>query len=134
MQKTNRQTIERRVALTVAAAVLMALVAAQASHALVGDIGTNHLTFSRPVALPGVVLTAGTYTFERTDANRHVVRVTSRDRRTTYFLGFTQEVRRPRTLPADQAVVFGEAAAGTAHPIRTWYPVGSATGNQFIYW
>lgn len=59
---------------------------------------TPYLTFSQPVQLPGVALAAGTYVFELADpiAAHNVVRVFGRDRRTAYFMGFTNAVERPR--------------------------------------
>ena len=30
-------------------------------------------------------------------------------------------------------VTFGEAPAGSAIPVREWYPTGSNTGHRFLY-
>ena len=93
---------------------------------------TTLLTFSGQVALPGVVLTAGTYTFERADGHPDIVRVLSRDRSRVYFMAFTRQVDRPEGLPASRIVTFGEASGG-APPIEAWYPPDSSTGHGFIY-
>jgi hypothetical protein len=96
---------------------------------------TTYLTFSRSVRLPGVTLDAGTYVFELADPYNAagVVRVLSRDRRTPYFMGFTNATERPRGLRLDASVSFGESAAGVAPPITAWWPIGERTGRAFIY-
>jgi hypothetical protein len=50
-----------------------------------------------------------------------------------YFMGFTRSVVRPAELPKGDTVWFGEAPIGEPRPIVAWYPVGDATGHQFIY-
>ena len=93
------------------------------------------LTFSGPVALPGVTLGTGTYVFELADPDVgwDIVRVRSEDRSRVYFMGFTYRIERPAGLRADRPVSFGEAPAGLATPITAWYPEGESTGHQFIY-
>jgi hypothetical protein len=96
---------------------------------------TMYLTFSGPVGLPGVSLGSGTYVFEIANpmTSGDVVRVSSRDGRTSYFQGFTTPVPKPPSLRADAVVSFGEAAKGTPAPIMTWWPAGESTGRQFKY-
>jgi hypothetical protein len=95
---------------------------------------TTYLTFNRAVALPGVSLDAGTYIFERFDSvSGNVVRVASRDRKKSYFLGLTYLVDRPRGMREDAMVSLGEAPAGTPPPIVAWWPIGETTGHEFIY-
>ena len=96
---------------------------------------TTYLTFNRSVRLPGVTLGAGTYVFELADSYNAagVVRVLSRDRQTSYFMGFTHATERPRGLRLDASVSFGESAGGVAPPITAWWPIGERTGRQFIY-
>ena len=94
----------------------------------------NYLTFSAPFALPGVTLPAGTYTFElAVPGSYDVVRVMSRDRRQLYLTAFTKRVDRPHGLPANRQIVFQEAPAGVAMPIKTWFPIGQPIGHEFIY-
>src|SRR5947207_638607 len=53
---------------------------------------TEYLTFSAPIALPGVVLAAGTYRFEAPGASGiaiGLVRVSSKDGRQVYLTQFT---------------------------------------------
>ncbi len=98
------------------------------------NLHTNHLSFSGPVALPGVTLPGGTYIFERVVAtNPDVVVVRSLDRSKVYFMASTQPQLRPAWLPREQSVVLGESRPGTAPPIAAWYPVGEETGHAFVY-
>lgn len=93
------------------------------------------LTFSTAVALPGTELPAGSYTFQLADPNAssEAVMVLSRDRTRVLFMGLTQRVPRPASLPANRVVTFGEVARGEAVPITAWYPTDDAVGYQFIY-
>jgi hypothetical protein len=96
---------------------------------------TAYLTFSQPVSLPGVSLGAGTYTFEVINPNTSadVVRVSSRDGKIAYYMGFTQRVSRPSNLRADAQVSLGESAANSPRPITVWWHNDAADGHQFIY-
>ena len=93
------------------------------------------MTFSKDVALPGIVLAAGSYTFEAGPGNtsRDIVLVRSRATQKPLYLGFTRPVNRPEGMPSDKTVAFGEAPAGQPTPIAVWYPVGSSTGHEFLY-
>lgn len=95
---------------------------------------TEYLTFSAPIAIPGAVLAAGTYTFEVPDApfSPTLTRVKSRDGKQVYLTQFTRIVDRPREGDVPH-VTFGEAAAGEARPINTWFAMGESLGRQFIY-
>jgi hypothetical protein len=95
---------------------------------------TNYLTFNRPVHLPGVALGAGTFIFELAspDTSMGAVRVLSADRRTSYFLGLTTRVERPRG-GSQGPVTLGEAARDAAPPILAWWPLGESTGYAFNY-
>ena len=128
---TNR--ITRRGTLAVLGLALVGLVAAAPGDAGVDTNRTTQLTFSRPFSLPGVTLGAGTYIFERAapDSAIEVVRVSSRDRRFIYYMGFTELVEKPRGTTSP--VTFGEAPAGLASPVRAWYPTGTHTGHRCLY-
>jgi len=128
----KRNTLARNLALT-AAAALLTLAAASPSGAAIGQ--WDRLTFSGPVALPGVVLPTGSYTFEVANpgSSHPIVRVAHRDSRRVYFAGFTERVQRPASALGEQPVSFGEAPAGAAVPIVAWYPAGGPQGHRFIY-
>jgi len=94
---------------------------------------TNYVTFSAPVALPGVTLAAGTYVFRSpTELDKNVVQVMNRTQTVSYFMGFTTPVDRPLGQP-DRMVTLGEAAPGQATPIKAWFPLGQRDGHAFKY-
>jgi len=94
-----------------------------------------YVTFSGSVQLPGVVLTRGTYVFERAEpqTSDNLIRVLSGDRKRVYLLAFTRRIDRPIGMPRDQVVSFGEAPAGSPPPVTAWYPRGEDRGHEFIY-
>jgi ABC-type Fe3+ transport system permease subunit len=123
----------RRFVLTACVVAMAALVTAASTQAWSPLTRVNHLTFSGPVALPGVVLAAGAYTFESGPAgtNPDIVRVTSRNGQRLLFTGFTMRIARP--AGSNRVVSMGEAAAGEPTPIAAWYPIGMDTGHEFLY-
>ena len=125
----------RRIVLT--AFVVAIAVAFTASSMQAGTIVTNvnRVTFNQPVALPGIVLVPGSYAFESglPGISPNIVRVMSPDYQKQYFVGLTQQVRRPANMAPNQVVALGEATAGAPTPIRAWYPLGSNAGHQFLY-
>lgn len=95
---------------------------------------TNTLTFSGPVALPGVTLPTGTYVFEQLDVTSpDTVVVRNRDRSKVFYLGFTQRAQRPTSMRPDRLVTFGEAERGAPARIAAWYPLGESRGHAFLY-
>ena len=113
-----------------AIAILGVLVAASA-HALTND--TNYVTFSGPVALPGVTLPAGTYTFRTpSDMDKNIVQVMNRGETKSYYMGITRPVARPRGR-TQLLVTVGEASARQVPPIQAWFPLGQTEGHAFIY-
>ena len=130
--RTCTATLVRNLMLS-AAAVLMAMAAVTPSGAAIGP--RDQITFSRPVALPGVVLPAGSYTFEvmNPDSSSTVVRVSHRDTHQVFFSGLTMMAVRPANLAAGRLVTVGEAAAGAAIPITAWYPTGRLAGHRFVW-
>jgi len=126
--------LARTLRTTALAALVMALAASAPMHAG-SEIGrTQYLTFSRPVALPGVALRAGTYIFElpSAESSNDIVRVTSRDRRIVYFTAFTRQVPRPAGVAPAERVSLKEAAPDQPLPIAVWWS-DARTGRQFIY-
>ena len=126
--------LSRNLALIVCVAAVAAVLTATSSQAGMPMTRVNHLTFSQAVALPGVTLPAGTYTFESGPGgtNPNVVRVVSVNRPKLLFLGFTIPISRPAEAQ-DRVLSFGEAQAGEPTPIVAWYPVGSDRGHEFLY-
>ena len=120
--------------LTVFGAAIVVLVMTASGNAWVNHSRMTHVTFTGPVALPGVTLGGGTYIFElASPTSLDLVRVLSRDRSRVYLTAFTTQVRRPAGMPADRLVSIGESPAGTPAPITAWYPLGDVMGHRFIY-
>jgi hypothetical protein len=96
----------------------------------VRPLGADHrLTFSAPIALPGVSLGAGTYIFRRPAAN--VLQVMGVNG-TPYAMVNTASVM--RTSTDGYAIVLGDRAApGAPRRIEAWFAPGEATGQQLIY-
>lgn len=124
----------RRLLIGAAAGVVSLLLIQVPGSAWPAPFEPNTLTFSGAVTLPGVVLPAGSYTFERASSDSpDVIRVLSHDRRQVYFMAFTRLVQRPDGLRKDRVVTFRETPRGAPPQVDTWYPIGSSTGHQFIY-
>ena len=125
----------RSFALIVCVITVAGIVLAVSSEARSPIVESNRLTFDRTVALPGVVLAPGTYTFEREPAGTHpdVVRVTTRNGQRVLFQGFTQRVLRPSGAPQEEIVSFGETTPGRPAPIVVWYPMSASAGHKFLY-
>lgn len=126
--------VNRRFALTACAVVVVALIGAASTQAWSSLTRVNHLTFSGAVALPGVVLPAGSYTFEAgpQDNDSRIVRVLTRDGRRVMYTGFTMLVSRSSATQG-AVITFGEAPKGEPMPISVWYPAHSVIGHQFRY-
>jgi hypothetical protein len=93
----------------------------------------NYLTFNAPVALPGVTLPAGTYTFRTpSDADRNIVQVLNHAETKSYYMGITRPVQRPRGA-VELIVSLGEAPVGQVKPIQAWFPLGERDGHAFIF-
>jgi len=124
--------LNRRAALALCGLAVFGILAERPSHGMSADHATR-LTFSKPIALPGVTLGAGTYVFERAapGSSLEIVRVSSADRRRVVFTGYTELVRRPAGSKAD--VTFGEAPRGAAVPVAAWYPSDTPIGHRFLY-
>jgi hypothetical protein len=123
----------RRLALIACGAAVLGLAVAPAGDAASLALKTNHLTFNGAVALPGVTLPRGTYTFEIVELHPDIVRVLSRDGSRVYFTGFTTTVDRPMDQRAERLITLVETPRGVPPRIETWYPIGESTGRRFIY-
>jgi len=92
------------------------------------------LTFSGPVSLPGIVLPAGTYTFQiaNPESGSRVIQVTDKDRKK--IQGFFMAI--PSTLteiPNQPVVKFAERPEGSPEAIKAWFYPGERTGYEFVY-
>jgi hypothetical protein len=126
-------TVNRNVALVLGIVAIITVFAGAMASATSLTKAT-YLTFSGPVALPGVTLSAGEYLFELADpySTRKVVRVTNRLRSRVYLTAITRPVPRPGGL-RDGLVTLGEARPGSPRPITAWFPENESVGYGFIY-
>jgi hypothetical protein len=121
-----------RKSLLVTVVIGVVLVVGASAYAWSSD--TNYLTFSGPVALPGVTLEAGTYVFRTPDgSDKNIVQVMNRAETKSYYMGITRPVSRPRRNSTELLVTVGEAPARQAQPIQAWFPLGQTVGHAFIY-
>ena len=119
--------------LAVFGAIGLALVVTVTSQAASVVGHTNYLTFSGAVALPGMVLPAGTYTFSIANPNTsaNAVRVSSRDGR------FSPRFHAARAAAGGTAEgphgVTGRVESGHVTADPRLVPSGSPSGHRFIY-
>ena len=126
--------LTRKVLHTLFGVVLLGALATSSIGAMPANKAT-FFTFSKAVQLPGVTLSAGTYTFDVLNpyTSADVVRVMSRDGSKLYLLALTTRIDRPRTHDMKSTIVFGEASRTNPPPIKAWFPDGQTSGRQFIY-
>ena len=119
----------------VVALSMVVLAAASASSARADERDKlTYLTFSKDVAIPGRVLTAGTYTFRLSESqlDRHVVQIL--DQTGTQLITTLLTVADYRLSPTDDTVItFGESAGDAAPRITRWFYPGDTAGEEFIY-
>ena len=126
--------IRKTVSRVFASAVLAVCVSGFASaQSLVSDQRT-FFTFSGPVALPGVTLPAGKYTFRLADsqANRHIVQVFNADGTKIYATLLAIPAER-LAIPDQPEIVFRETPVNSPVAIDTWYYPGTKVGHAFMY-
>jgi hypothetical protein len=90
------------------------------------------VTFSQNVEVSGTVLPAGTYVFQLADSqmDRHVVQVFDQHGSILTTV-LTIPAARPRATD-DISMAFDENAAGSPHPIKTWFYPGRLDGEEFL--
>src|SRR5918993_4134834 len=113
MTAIQRGYSRRKALLGVAGAVLVALGVSVGTDVRASASKRTVITISRAMALPGVTLQPGSYTFEvlNPSSTADVVAVRGNgNRKNVQFVRLTRRVDRPRSLPANQPLSFGEAA------------------------
>ena len=120
----------RRAVMAMGVAAIVMLATSVGGHAAASR---TFLTFSVPVALPGVTLGSGTYVFESVGVLRDMVRVTGKDNHIVYLTAFTNEVARPSGPAPAGGVILGESPSGTPQPIKAWFPEHTRSEREFIY-
>jgi hypothetical protein len=96
-----------------------------------GSASDFYLTFSSPIALPGVSLGPGTYVFRREPSG--VLRVLNADRHQTYLLTFTAPVRRATDLDKYEIHFIEPMVAGAPYRVSAWFTPGSSLGQELLY-
>ena len=97
------------------------------------SLETTKITFNVPVQIPGQVLPAGTYLFQRADSNNpNVIQIFNADR--TALITTVQTVSAERLEPADDTVItLAEPQTGNSEVLVKWFYPGSTIGHEFIY-
>jgi LPXTG-motif cell wall-anchored protein len=91
-------------------------------------------TFNQPIALPGVTLPAGTYTFRVADPTLggRVVQVLNHSGTQNFAMLLSIPTVR-RDMPGESEITFMETAAGMPAAVKVWWQEGSTRGHEFIY-
>lgn len=92
------------------------------------------LTFSEPVEVPGLVLSAGTYWFTLADSqsDRNIVQIWDADR--THLVATTLAVPDYRLQPTGKTVIhFEERPSDSPEAIHSWFYPGANHGEEFVY-
>lgn len=100
-----------------------------------GSLSEYFLTFSSPVAVPGMSLPAGTYLFKFPSEQAKVVQILKADRSNAYVMFHTspvQDIERDLTSDA-QELTWIESVAGEPRAIKAWFLPGQSTGYEFLY-
>jgi len=94
----------------------------------------TYLTFNRPVKVPGVTLTPGTYRFHLTNptTSRNVMQVMSQDGGIVYSQFNTIPDFRPAPTP-DATVTFKETEAAAPPAVHSFFYGGEQRGYEFVY-
>jgi hypothetical protein len=98
---------------------------------------TDHLTkftFNQPIALPGVTLAAGTYTFKLADPSidRKIVQILDADgTRSFAMLQAIPTYREKESRPPELTLM--DTASGMPAAVEAWWPLGERAGFEFVY-
>ena len=92
------------------------------------------ITFSSPVQIPGQVLPAGTYIFQKADpeGDQDLVRILSADRSVVYGTVQTVPVER-REVTGDTTITLTQPANGDPSVLVNWFYAGMLNGHEFVY-
>ena len=94
----------------------------------------TRFTFSQPIAIPGVTLPAGTYTFRLVDptTGSRVVQVLNDSGTRSYAMFLSIPALRTE-VPKEPEISFMETGAGMPAAVKTWWQEGSTLGYEFLY-
>jgi hypothetical protein len=116
----------------VAAALAAVMMPAPASGVTYDKLA--YLTFSAPVQIPGVTLSAGTYRFHITnpETSRNVLQVLSNDGSIVYAMFHTIPDSRT-SLTDDPIVTYRETPAGVPPAVKSLFYGAEYRGYEFVY-
>jgi S-formylglutathione hydrolase FrmB len=102
-----------------------------AAHADVSNEATK-VTLSMPVQIPGQVLPAGTYWFQRADSNEpQIIQIFTADRSSLVATVLTASAERPE--PADETVITLAEPTSSRPVLVKWFYPGETIGHEFLY-
>lgn len=120
-----------KIALLAGFAVTSALFFEVAAHADEMDQATK-LRFSKPIAIPGQTLPAGSYLLKVDADDVNLVRIFNAAGTRVYATLLT--VSTDRREPAGNTVLFmAEQGTGRPEALRKWFYPGTMTGHEFVY-
>jgi hypothetical protein len=92
----------------------------------------TRFTFSQPAQIPGRVLPAGTYRFQRADNDsHHLVQIFREDRTLVATLYSIPRLRDGRS--ADAAITLADRGAAQPQAIVAWFFAGETQGHELLY-
>jgi hypothetical protein len=106
------------------------LFAEVAAHADETDQATK-LTFNKPIAIPGRVLSAGSYLFKVDPDDSNIVRIYNADG--TRYYATVQTIATDRSNPTGTVVTLAEQPGGEPEALLKWFYPGNTTGHEFVY-
>ncbi len=122
----------RRAVLLVLGMLLSCAIASQI-HAQTFNKRTK-VTFSQPVAVPGKILSAGSYTFTIHDSlgSRNIVQIWNEDK--TQLITTILAIPNYRLEPTEETVIeFSERPTGRPQAVKAWFYPGHSYGIEFVY-
>ena len=115
-----------------AAFVLTAILFGEvAAHADETDQATK-ITFNKPIAIPGRVLSAGSYLFKVDPDDSDLVRIYNADG--THYYTTLQTIPTDRIQPAGHTIVtLAKQPGGQPDALVKWFYPGNTSGHEFLY-
>jgi hypothetical protein len=119
--------------ITLGLIIAFALFFELAAHADESNESTK-LTFSVPIQIPGQILPAGTYTFQRgaTGGDSGLIQIFNADRTRLYATVQTVSAERLERA-GDTIITLAEQEAGRPDVLVKWFYPGRTIGHEFLY-
>jgi hypothetical protein len=121
----------KKLALLAGFAIALVLFFEVAAHADGMDQSTK-LTIDEPIAIPGQILSAGSYLLKVDQDDPDLVRIFNADRTRLYATLLTVATER-REPSGNTVLVMAEQQAGKPEALRKWFYPGNTIGHEFVY-